>query len=125
MSETASHSGRRQHRQSKSNKNAKPVKKHVASLEIEIPENKARAEPFQPSVTKTSSPTGHETHVSFENTEATEAEVRERRRNKSGTSTSLSEKYSLNTSRSSDPGGAVGQLGDMEELTVTDFTKYA
>ena len=65
-----------------------------------------------------SSPVIHETQVSFENAEG--PEERERRRTKSGTSTSLSEKYSLNTS--SDP--EHDNIGDRDILTVTDFTKY-
>ena len=48
--------------------------------------------------------------------------MKERKRHKSGASTSLSEKYSLNTSASSEP---YPQLVDQNtELTVTDFTKY-
>ena len=62
----------------------------------------------------------HGAQVSFENAEDGGEDRRERRRTKSGTSTSLSEKYSLNTSSEADqPTPAPGQ-----EVVLVDFTKH-
>jgi len=114
VSETASASGRTRYQNSHK---IKPIK-HTTSLEIEIPESNRRR--TETKVVKNNSPIV--SFVSFENKEETDAEVKERKRHKSGASTSLSEKYSLNTSASSEP---YPQLEDQNtELTVTDFTKY-
>ena len=56
--------------------------------------------------------------VSFENAEDGGEDRRERRRTKSGTSTSLSEKYSLNTSSEAD------QPTPGQEVVLVDFTKH-
>ena len=122
VSETASQSGWRRQRlhHVKPEKTIPTIKssnrQHTSNLEIEISDNRFVSETRR----NISSPVIHETQVSFENAEGPEG--RERRRTKSGTSTSLSEKYSLNTSRSSDP--EHDNIGDRDILTVTDLTKY-
>ena len=60
----------------------------------------------------------HVAQVSFENAEDGAEARRERRRTKSGTSTSLSEKYSLNTSSEAD------QPTPSQEVVLVDFTKH-
>ena len=122
VSETASQSGwrrqQRPHHQVKPEKNIplkSPSKQHTSNLEIEISDNR-----FVSEARRNISPVIHEAQVSFENADSPER--RERRKIKSGTSTSLSEKYSLNTSRSSDQDH--DNMGDQDILTVTDFTKY-
>ena len=60
----------------------------------------------------------HGAQVSFENAEDGGEDRRERRRTKSGTSTSLSEKYSLNTSSEAD------QPTPRQEVVLVDFTKH-
>ena len=60
----------------------------------------------------------HRDQVSFENAEDGAEARRERRRTKSGTSTSLSEKYSLNTSSEAD------QPTPSQEVVLVDFTKH-
>ena len=60
----------------------------------------------------------HGDQVSFENAEDGGEDRRERRRTKSGTSTSLSEKYSLNTSSEAD------QPTPSQEVVLVDFTKH-
>ena len=104
MSETGSHSGGWRRERSRTKQNNRSNKTHVSNLEIEIRDHQL---PVASSV--------QEAQVSFENVE--EEEGRERRRMRSGTSTSLSEKYSLNTSSET-------KHNNIGELTVTDFAVF-